>query len=269
MTDDGANEIAIALSASSGPAALEIVSESPISTVQLRLLEGNFRLHGLAYPNNPKAAIQIDLFGFPGATVSGWERANNDYISSWFAENKYDLVMLEFGTNEGNAKPFKAGNYEQSLRNAMKNFRGIFPLATCVLVGPGDRGQLVRRIGKARKQSGELTNNVSRFPSKVGSSQNKSPEGGLLRFGQIHQEIGRIQTKVAKEYGCRAWSMLNAMGGVGSAYQWAQQKPPLMARDLIHFTTLGYQRIAQIFAKDLGWSAAKLLSVNGGSGYER
>jgi lysophospholipase L1-like esterase len=44
-----------------------------------------------------------------------------------------------------------------------------------------------------------------------------------------------------------------AMGGAGSAYRWARHNPPLMARDLIHFTVPGYQRLAQLMAKDLGW----------------
>jgi len=29
-----------------------------------------------------------------------------------------------------------------------------------------------------------------------------------------------------------------------------------MARDLIHFTVPGYQRLAQLFARDMGWSSA-------------
>jgi lysophospholipase L1-like esterase len=55
--------------------------------------------------------------------------------------------------------------------------------------------------------------------------------------------------------------MLDAMGGAGSAYRWAQQNPAWMARDLIHFTVPGYQRLAQIMAQDLGWNASVFSSV--------
>jgi lysophospholipase L1-like esterase len=72
----------------------------------------------------------------------------------------------------------------------------------------------------------------------------------------VHQEIGRIQKQVAQLHGCHVWSMFEAMGGAGSAYRWARQNPPLMARDLIHFTVPGYQRLAQLMAKDLGWGPA-------------
>jgi lysophospholipase L1-like esterase len=50
--------------------------------------------------------------------------------------------------------------------------------------------------------------------------------------------------------------MLTAMGGAGSAYRWAQQNPAWMAKDLIHFTVPGYQRLAQLMAQDLGWNAS-------------
>ena len=48
------------------------------------------------------------------------------------------------------------------------------------------------------------------------------------------------------------------MGGQGGAYRWARQSPPLMARDLIHFTVPGYQQLAREFADDMGWNAAQL-----------
>lgn len=76
----------------------------------------------------------------------------------------------------------------------------------------------------------------------------------LLRFTRVHAEIGRVQKQVARAQGCHFWSMFDAMGA-GGAYRWARQNPPLMARDLIHFTVPGYQRLAQLMAQDLGWSA--------------
>ena len=62
-----------------------------------------------------------------------------------------------------------------------------------------------------------------------------------------------MQEKLAQEHGCRYWSMLEAMGGSGGAYRWVRNTPPWMAKDLIHFTVPGYQRLAQLFAEDIGW----------------
>ena len=48
------------------------------------------------------------------------------------------------------------------------------------------------------------------------------------------------------------------MGGAGGAYRWQARQPALMARDLIHFTVPGYQRLAQRFAQDMGWQVERL-----------
>jgi len=84
------------------------------------------------------------------------------------------------------------------------------------------------------------------------------PVRNLLQYTRIHEEIGQIQNAVAQAQGCTVWSMLQAMGGQGGAYRWARQSPPLMARDLIHFTVPGYQQLARQFANDMDWNAAQL-----------
>jgi lysophospholipase L1-like esterase len=40
--------------------------------------------------------------------------------------------------------------------------------------------------------------------------------------------------------------------------------PPLMARDLTHFTPPGYQRLAQELADALGWKAGLAAPTNSG-----
>ena len=89
-------------------------------------------------------------------------------------------------------------------------------------------------------------------------SGQRPPARNLLQYTRIHEEIGQIQSAVAQQHGCSVWSMLQAMGGQGGAYRWARQTPPLMARDLIHFTVPGYQYLAQQFAQDMGWDAKAL-----------
>ena len=189
---------------------------------------------------------------------------------------------MQFGTNEGNAKPFDAAAYQATLREAVHSLRQVFPQAACVLIAPGDRGVLVRRSEKvkrtlsnarfaAEKKAGKsaahsAASGKSKSKSKgKGKEKDSAPESGqspparnLLQYTRIHEEIGQIQTAVAQHYGCSVWSMLQAMGGQGGAYRWARQTPPLMARDLIHFTVPGYQFLAQQFAQDMGWDAKAL-----------
>jgi lysophospholipase L1-like esterase len=86
----------------------------------------------------------------------------------------------------------------------------------------------------------------------------------LLRFSNIHEKIFHIQQRIGSRYGCSAWSMQSAMGGAGAAYRWMLASPPLMARDLTHFTPPGYQRLAQELADALGWKAGLAAPTNSG-----
>ncbi|OON60828.1 hypothetical protein B0920_17905 [Massilia sp. KIM] len=236
----------VVLDGAAGPAVLELASEGQITQVRLRLVEGRLRFHGLELASSQAKPVQLDVFGYPGATVAAWKHARLDYLSSWFTARDYGLVVLEFGTNEGNVKPFDAAAYRATLVDSVRAMRGLFPQAACILVAPGDRGILVRRsanLGKTAK------------PRKGGKAG-----VDLLQYSRIHAEIGRIQAEVAREAGCGVWSMLDAMGGPGSAYQWARQSPALMSRDLIHFTVAGYQRLARKFAEDTGLGAQPALA---------
>ena len=238
----------LSLSGAKGPAALELGGDAPISVVRVQLLEGQFRFHGLRLSPPEKLALQLDVFGFPGATVAGWQSAPTDYLTAWFRDTPYDLVVLQYGTNEGNALPFDAEGYRRLLRSAVDGLRAAFPRAACLLITPGDRGVLVRRSLKSGH--GDFT--ASR---ESGGGAAPSRASRLLTYSRVHEQINQIQQDVAAAGGCQTWSTFDAMGGEGSAYEWAREKPALMAPDLIHFTVRGYQRLAQDFARSIGWNA--------------
>ncbi len=238
---DGGAEQTVSLQGPTGPAVLELAAREPLSTVVLRVLQGPLRLQGLEWPVEPSVRLQMDVFGYPGATANGWRHVRPESFMPWWSELPYDLVVLAFGTNEGNVQPFNAQTYRQMLEASVSQWRAVFPQTACLLIAPGDRGVLLRRSQKAGKSNARGTAQAA---------------NDVLRFTRVHDEIGRIQKQVAQTHGCHAWSMMEAMGGAGSAYRWARHNPPLMARDLIHFTVPGYQRLAQLMAKDLGWGPA-------------
>ena len=247
--DDGPERL-LDLQASPGPAVLELVGDAPLSVVQLRLVDGAMRLHGLEWPVPAGTRLQLDVFGYPGATVAGWKSVASDDLRAWWGTAPYDVVVLAFGTNEGNVQPFDVNAYAQLLKASVTAWRAQFPTAQCVLIAPGDRGVLVRRSSKT------VSPKTGR---KVGAATAAKPQQAavdVLRFTRVHEEIGRLQRQVAHTQGCRFWSAMDAMNGAGGAYRWVKQSPALMARDLTHFTVPGYQRLAQLFAQDMGWSAA-------------
>lgn len=238
---DGADEMQVTLGQRPGPAVLELAAEQPLTQVKLRLITGAMRFHGLDLQARRAGPLTMDVFGYPGATVASWKAAQLDYLGAWFGARDYQLVMLEFGTNEGAVKPFDGRAYRKMLEASVHNMRTVFPNAACVLIAPGDRGILVPQSLNIRK--------------RAKGKKKAAPKIDLFVYARIHAEIGRIQRDVAREAGCSAWSMMEAMGGPGQSYAWVHRAPPLMAKDLTHFTVGGYQRFAQKLAHDMGWTA--------------
>jgi len=244
---DGGAEQEVTLQGAAGPGILELDGDRPLSQVKLRLIDGAFRFQGLELFSARAHPFEMDVFGYPGATAAGWRSADLGYLRSWFQERSYDLVALEFGTNEGNVKPFDIATYRANLVEAVRNMRAVFPMAACVLIAPGDRGVLVPRSANLRKKG----RTAARTKQKKAPAR---PGVDLLAYSKIHADIARVQKEVAEDAGCLAWSMQEAMGGPGASYRWAQQSPALMAKDLIHFTAAGYRQLARDFVRDIGWT---------------
>ena len=242
---DGAPARAVVLEGGTAPAAaLELVSTGgALSVLQVRVREGTLRLQGLALgigtgmgtseAEPPAAALQLDLFGYPGATVAGWANAAGAAHAAWFTARRYDVVVLAYGTNEAHDAGFRADEYRAQLSRAVERLRERFPEARCLLIAPGDRGV---RVPRKRTRAG------------AGAGAD------VLRYARLHAQVATVQQEVARGAGCAAWSAQAAMGGPGSAYRWARQQPPWMASDLIHFTPAGYRELARRLAADFGWT---------------
>lgn len=261
LSVDGAEEQELVLSGHPGPASLELQGDAPLSLVKIRLLEGNLRVHGMQWDVPSTTKLQLDLFGYPGATVAGWKQSDMAYFKQWFTDNKYQLVILAYGTNEGNNKPFEEAAYKNMLTQSVTQMRSVFPQSACLLIAPGDRGVLIRQSSalKIKSKGVQKKKNTTSKHATQQKDKSKTPlkamrsHPDLFMYSRIHAQIGTIQKEVAEQYDCKTWSMFEAMGGSASAYQWARMKPAWMAADLVHFTVAGYERLAQKMAQDIGW----------------
>lgn len=243
VTVDGAAPRTVLLGSDAVGSVLELSSAGgALSLLRLRVLEGSLRLQGLQLGEPVLASdpLQIDLYGYPGATVAGWAQADATAHAAWFAERRYDLVVLAYGTNEAHDPGFRIDDYRAQLVRAVARLRERFPEAQCLLVAPGDRGL---RVPRKRASTPTAPRTAPRARTD------------LLRYARLHAEVATVQQEVAQAAGCAAWSMQAAMGGVGSAYAWARQQPAWMAPDLIHFTPAGYRELARRLGAELGWVA--------------
>jgi hypothetical protein len=255
--DDGP-ENKISLDGTQGFGSLTIIGNHPLSLLKIRVTEMPVQLNGMFLNYRQAPAATLDSFGIPGATVRAWQQLDPVYFSEYFKDRKYDLIMLEYGTNEGNAAPFDAVGYAKTLEQSLKNLRQVFPKSECLLIAPGDRGVLIPRSRKVKKPN----KNKSAYAKRDKDGQKIKPRDrvtyeysavDLLRFSAIHEKISTIQKDVGARYSCKVWSMQTAMGGQGSSYAWLLANPALMSKDLTHFTIKGYQRLAQELASSLGW----------------
>jgi hypothetical protein len=209
-----------------------------ISTLKLRVIEGSFVLQGFMLSNRDPRPVTMDVFGLPSATMRGWSQIDTTYVKDALQGTSYDAVILEYGTNEGNAPNFDRDKYASALSGALEGFRALFPDAGCLLIGPTDRGVRIRKpsASKSRKRPA------------------KPPEPpDLLKFARVHQEITAVQAEVGKRYNCASWDWQAFMGGPASMYSWVLSTPPLAARDLTHLTPTGYRQSAGAVARALGW----------------
>ncbi len=212
-----------------GETELQLQASRAFSQLQLRVLEGELNLEGFAPDYVAAAGLVLDVFGIPGAVARSWNAVDASHMQRRLGAAPYDVVMLEYGTNEGNDSHFRAAAYRSSMRGTVAALRASFPQAQCVLLAPTDRGRLPQR-GQA---------------ASTGTAQ-------WLHYSRVHAEIAGIQQEVAQENGCAFWDWQAAMGGAGGAYKWFFNNPQWMARDLIHLTPAGYRESARRFVRDMG-----------------
>ncbi len=210
-------------------AVLAIPGDAMLSTLRLRVSQGRLVLQGFILDYAKPPQVTLDVFGLPSSTARGWANADPAYLAQALHGVSYDAVILEYGTNEGNVAAFDRDKYVAALTRTLTNLRSVFPQASCVLVGPPDRGVLMKK-------------SAPHTPLDI------------LQYARIHQEIASVQADVGGRFGCSAWNWQDLMGGPGGSYGWAYNSPTLMGRDLTHLTPAGYRRTASALAKSLGWS---------------
>ena len=215
---------------SGGPpvASLVLESEAPLASLQIDALDDLFELQAVWLGPGSSSAVTLDVYGINSSTAQGWAIADPEVLRGMLTPFGYDVVFMAYGTNEAADDRFDMESYRADLRVALGNFRRVFPHQECFLIGPPDRG----------------------VPDTRGSG---AAGRNALRYAMRHQQVASVQSQVSAEFGCGFWNWQEAMGGLGSSYQWSRASG-LMAPDLIHFSLAGYRASAAALARSLGWS---------------
>ena len=218
---------------------LQLGGQLPLSQLKLRVVSGTLGLEGFAPVYVAPARLKLDIFGIPGATARSWRVIDPLYLQARRYNTAYDMVVLEYGTNEGADRNFNAESYKTALAGSLQGMKTAYPNAQCLLIGPPDRGILVRKTSRSSKKT-------------AGKKTASALRANMLAYANTHARIAEIQKSMAQANGCGFWDWQLAMGGPGSAYQWYFKASPWMAKDLTHLTRTGYQESARRFASDIG-----------------
>ncbi len=162
------------------------------------------------------AGVVVDNLAVSGSVASTWRKWAPTPLRSWLDWLDYDLIVLEYGTNEASNPALTLESYRDEVRWTLAGVRAVLPSVACLLVGPPDRA--VRR-------------DKDRFA-----------------VFQAIGWIGEAQATVGREFGCAWWGMQPAMGGPGAVVAWGNSDPPRMARDYTHFAEVGARAVGEALA---------------------
>ena len=167
---------------------------------------------------NDTCGVYVDNYsvrGSSGIVLSTF----NDALSHEFASvNPTDVIVLQYGLNVVAANVTNYNYYEKKMVKIINRLRSIFPKASFIIMGVGDRSM-------------KSNNTFETMPGIL----------ALIKF----------QRQIAKTSGCIFWDTYSAMGGKNSMSSFVAHNPPLANKDYTHINHLGGKKIANAFVNSI------------------
>ncbi|MGM0578598.1 MAG: GDSL-type esterase/lipase family protein [Myxococcota bacterium] len=185
--------------------------------------DGLVTLFGVAMDRD-RPGVVVDSMGINGARASAQLHWDPRLFADHLTRRDPDLVVLAYGTNATGDDNDPIEDYEKRLELVVNRVRSLAPAASCLVVGPSDRPIEV----------------------EVEAEGSDEPQPAFLPRPRQAQVIA-AQERVAHRYGCGYWDWAAAMGGDLSMVKWVHSEPRHGARDYVHHTRRGYERMADLF----------------------
>ena len=153
-----------------------------------------------------RSGVAYSPLAFNGARAAWTQAVPEGLFQAQVRAEAPDLIILAFGTNEANARPFDPDGYRRDLEALLLRLRKAAPRALLLLAGPPD---------------------------------------GRLQMGTASSLAGVIaaQRAAASSRGCLFVDQQQAMGGPGAIDAWSLRG--WANRDHVHMTAPGYQTLAR------------------------
>jgi lysophospholipase L1-like esterase len=161
--------------------------------------------------------ILYDTDGVNGARLADLEKPLPALRKALLKQASPTLIIVSYGTNDIATKGFTASDYEERAFHILSKLKEDAGDASILVTGPTDRGS-------PRKKT-----------------------RAIIQAGQA--ELQPALRKAALRAGCAYWDEQAAMGGPGSMTRWV--RAGLANYDYVHFSGLGYQKLANMLYDQL------------------
>jgi lysophospholipase L1-like esterase len=207
---------------------LSNIAVNSTNAANLRLLAPNGGSLGGIAVDRMAPGITFDSMGINGARASIINRWHQDSVKKQLAWRKPQLIILAYGTNE--AFETDISDYANQLRQAIRLLKQSAPQAAILILGA---------------------------PASAKNRAPNSRSGCRLPLPPNLTQVMNIQKRIAKQERTLYWDWSAVMGGKCGAAAWANSKPALMRKDLIHFSAEGYVVTADALFKAINHAVKK------------
>jgi lysophospholipase L1-like esterase len=170
---------------------------------------GKARLLGMELYSGSKGIV-YDTDGVNGARLTDVEKPLPALRKALLQQSHPALIIVSYGTNDIATPGFTASGYEESAFQILSKLKQDAGDASILVTGPTDRGS----------------------PRKVRRTYIQAAQA----------ELQPALRRAALRAGCAYWDQQAAMGGPGAMTRWV--RAGLAAYDYVHFSGLGYQKLA-------------------------
>ena len=164
--------------------------------------------------------VHVDNISMRGASGTIFSGFNKSLAKNMFEELNPKLIILQYG---GNVMPYikskeKADKYGKEFLRNLKVLKSMCPNTAFLVIGPSD-------------MSTNINGKMQTYPNLP--------------------DVRNALKEAVFEIGGAYFDMYEVMGGHNSMPSWVNANPPLAAKDYIHFSFLGSEKIAEIFYESL------------------
>jgi lysophospholipase L1-like esterase len=197
----------------------------------------------LSWATFADGGVVVSNMGVVGAQLRHFAMADDRAMAEELRAYAPDLIVLEFGTNEGFGGRFDDAAYRAVLSGQIERLKRLSGGAPILVLGAPDAGT----------DRPALAHNADILPGAPSTAELTT--GGWFPPPALAR-IRAIQRQEAAAEGVAFWDWAERMGGSGAAQAWVAATPPLMRGDHVHYTAAGGARIAARLQADLDAAAA-------------